>query len=281
MSRVYTLALALLLPLVAACTTIERAAIPAAEIDDKAWTAFSEGSTITVDHTPWDRFLATYRVEGSDGIARLRYGAVTAGDRAALTLYLSALESVDTAALDRPEQLAFWINLYNAKTVDLVLDAYPVDTIRRVGSGLLPTGPWGLPVLRVAGRPLSLNDIEHTIVRPIWQDPRIHYAFNCAALGCPNLIEIAYTGANVEIRLEANARAYVNDPRGFRFDGDRLTASKIYIWFQEDFGGSEQGVLDHAIPYAAPDLAARLEAANGIDAYDYDWGLNDAGAQGS
>lgn len=213
---------------------------------------------------------------GEDGIARLRYGEVTASDRAALDGYIDQLAQVDVAALDRPEQLAFWINLYNAGTVALVLDAYPVDTIRRVDGGLLATGPWNRAFLAVAGKQLSLNDIEHAIVRPIWRDARVHYAFNCAALGCPNLAGIAFTGDTIDQMLDEGGRAYVNDPRGFRFKGDRLVASRIYVWFVEDFGGDEAGVLDHAALFAAPALAQQLEAAGGIDSYAYDWGLNDA-----
>ncbi|MEM9735077.1 MAG: DUF547 domain-containing protein, partial [Pseudomonadota bacterium] len=167
------------------------------------------------------------------------------------------------------------INLYNAVTVDLVLDAYPVASIRRVGAGLLPTGPWGAPVVSVQGKALSLNDIEHAIVRPIWQDARVHYGFNCAAAGCPNLASEAYRGATVDALLDENARSFINDPRGFRDEDGRLVASKIYAWFKEDFGGSDAGVLAHARRYAGPALAARLEGATRIDRYAYDWSLND------
>ncbi|MEM7221326.1 MAG: DUF547 domain-containing protein [Pseudomonadota bacterium] len=267
---------AAMLVALSACASIERAAIPTAQVTDSDWLAFTPGSSEIVDHSAWNAFLSTYRVEGLDGIARLRYAAVTEADLAALESYISALEQVDVAALDRPEQLAYWINLYNAKTVALVLRDYPVNTIRRVDGGLLATGPWNRDVVEVDGRALSLNDIEHTIVRPIWQDARVHYAFNCAALGCPNLIAEAYTGETIDEVLDENARAYVNDPRGFHFEGDRLTASRIYVWFVEDFGGTEAGVLEHAARYAEPELGERLLEAGRINSYEYDWGLNDA-----
>ena len=262
----------------AACTTIERAALPPPVVRDMEWQAFQAGSTMRVDHRPWTRFLADYRIVDEDGVALIRYGEVSATDHAALKAYLDDLSLTDIAALDRPEQLAFWINLYNAKTVDLVLDAYPTRSIRAVRGGVLGTGPWGDKVLVVDEKPLSLNDVEHAIVRPIFRDPRVHYAFNCAALSCPNIASVAYTGANLERLFEAGARAYVNDPRGFSVDGERLTASKIYIWFQEDFGEGAGDVLAHALTYAEPALAERLRARSTIDAYAYDWGLNDATA---
>ncbi|MEL7173174.1 MAG: DUF547 domain-containing protein [Pseudomonadota bacterium] len=266
---------AMLLLLLGACTAIERATLPAPAVTDASWQAFTEGSTIVVDHTAWDRFLASYRRVGAHRIARVDYAAVSPEDRAALKSYIAALGSVDPAALDRPEQLAFWFNLYNAVTVDLVLDAYPVGSIRRVGARVLPTGPWDAAVVTVGTKTLSLNDIEHAIVRPIWQDARVHYAFNCAALGCPNLAAEAYRGATVDAVLDRNARSFVNDPRGFREEGERLVASKIYAWFKEDFGGNDAGVIAHARRYAEAPLAERLAAAERIDRFEYDWALND------
>ncbi|MEL6264592.1 MAG: DUF547 domain-containing protein [Pseudomonadota bacterium] len=274
-ARIRRIAGAALLLALGACTAIERAALPAPVLTDPGWASYSPGSPRRVDHAAWDRFLATYRRLGSDGIARIDYAAVTPQDHAALKAYVAALGAEDVAALDRPAQLAFWINLYNAVTVDLVLDAYPVDSIRTVGAGLLPTGPWDAPVVTVGDKPLSLNDIEHAIVRPIWQDARVHYAFNCAAAGCPNLGETAYRGATVEALLDRNARAYVNDPRGLRDEDGRLVASRIYAWFREDFGGSDAGVLAHARRYAELPLAARLRGATRIDRFAYDWTLND------
>ena len=97
------------------------------------------------------------------------------------------------------------------------------------------------------GAEVSLNDIEHRILRPIWKDARIHYAVNCAAVGCPNLRRTAFTGDNAESLLELAARDYVNNPRGARFDdGGGLVVSSLYSWYREDFGGSVAGVLAQA-----------------------------------
>ena len=123
-----------------------------------------------------------------------------------------------------------------------------------------------------------LDDIEHRILRPIWRDPRIHYAVNCASIGCPNLRREAATAANSEAYLEAAARDYVNHPRGSRIENGRLVVSSIYEWFQEDFGGGDGGVISHLRNYADPGLSASLEQVGEISDHDYDWALND-GAQ--
>jgi hypothetical protein len=99
---------------------------------------------------------------------------------------------------------------------------------------------------------------------------------NCASLGCPNLAPVPYTGATLEPMLDAAARDYVNSPRGAHVANGRLTASRIYDWYQADFGGTEAGVIDHLRRYAAPPLAQALQAITGIASYDYDWSLNDS-----
>ena len=125
--------------------------------------------------------------------------------------------------------------------------------------GWLFRGPWDDAIAKVAGRVLSLNDIEHGVLRPIWRDPRIHYALNCASIGCPNLAGRAYTREDLErLLLEEGARDYVNHPRGAAWQDGELRASSIYDWYQEDFGGTEAGVLGHLLRYARPELAERL-----------------------
>ena len=216
-----------------------------------------------------------------DGINRVAYRAFSRRDQARLERYLAYLQQVVPAELNRREQFAFWINLYNAKTVDIVLRHYPVGSIKDInlGGGLLGLvsgGPWKAKVATVAGHRLSLDDIEHSILRPIFRDPRLHYAINCASIGCPNLSQNAYTGAMLEQQLDAAARAYVNHPRGVKVSGGQVRASKIYSWFQADFGGTESGVLRHLRRYADPSLARKLAGKTAISSFAYDWNLNDA-----
>jgi hypothetical protein len=252
-------------------------AAPKAQLWER-WLAEDPASRQSVDHTPWTRFLRTY-VEANDpsGINRVRYAEVTPADRALLQGYLRDLQGIRVSGLNRGEQRAYWINLYNALTVALVLDNYPVKSITRINPGktLFSRGPWDAALLSVEGESLSLNDVEHRILRPIWQDPRTHYAVNCASLGCPNLQPEAYTAANTEALLDRGARQYVNHPRGARLERGRLILSSIYDWFQEDFGGSEQGVLRHLAAYADGELQGALDGYSGRISYAYDWSLNE------
>ncbi len=116
---------------------------------------------------------------------------------------------------------------------------------------------------------------EHGVLRPIWRDPRIHYALNCASIGCPNLAGRAYTRDHLERLLEEGARDYVNHPRGAVWQDSELRASSIYDWYQEDFGGTEAGVGGHLLRHARPELADRLRGYAGPIDYAYDWSLNE------
>jgi hypothetical protein len=260
------------------CTTLEAQVAPAAE-PLRRWEAHDPASKLTVDHRAFGAFLARYRFAGADGVARVRYAAVTAADRAALGAYVARLEAVDVDALGRREQFAYWVNLYNAATLRVVLERYPVKSIRDIKLGaLLEVGPWSAKLVTVKAERLSLDDIEHRILRPLWRDARIHYVVNCASIGCPDLPPAPLTGATAESALDAAARHYINHPRGAAVRDGRLVVSSLYRWYREDFGGSEAGVLQHLRRYAAPALAAQLNAARGIDRYEYDWALNEAPA---
>lgn len=240
------------------------------------WSAHDAASTVAVDHGEWTRLLRAYTRPSDDGVVRFDYAGLAAGDRPALDEYIVQLTEVPVTRLNRDEQLACWINLYNALTVQVVLDHYPVSSILKINisPGFFSIGPWGRKLVSVEGEEVSLDDIEHRILRPIWRDPRIHYAVNCASIGCPNLVDTAYTADRVEALLEANAIAYVNHPRGAAVRGGVLTVSSIYDWFQEDFGASETGVLAHLRKYARPELARDLKLVIDIDGYEYDWSLN-------
>lgn len=242
------------------------------------WNASDESSTDSVDHGAWQDILTAHLVSHPSGINRFDYGALKAApdDLAQLNRYLDSLQAVDPRSLARAEQFPYWINFYNALTVKVVTDAYPVDSIRKISESWIPlSGPWGDVHANVAGEDLTLDNIEHGILRPIWKDPRIHYAVNCASLGCPNLATTAYTAENVESLLEAGARDYVNHTRGVDLiDEEFMVLSSIYDWFVVDFGDSEEGVLVHIKKYANDDLAAALEGFEGGMDYEYDWDLN-------
>ena len=251
-------------------------AAPAAEPWDR-WTAHQSASAATIDHAAWDALLKKYLVPAEQGLNRFRYGGVSPADKKALADYLDRLQALRIDAYNRAEQRAYWINLYNALTVKVVLDRYPVTSIREIKlGGVFSGGPWGKKLLRVEDEDLSLDDIEHRILRPLWKDPRMHYAVHCASVGCPNLSTTAYSAVNFDELAEAGARAYVNSSRGARIENGALEISSIYSWFKVDFGGSDAGVIAHLRRYAEPALAARLESITRIGGDSYDWSLNDA-----
>ncbi len=251
------------------------AAAPKAELWQR-WTAHDSAAVATIDHDAWDRFVRAYVSSFPDGVNRVAYASVTETDRKLLEGYIDALTAIPISAYNRDQQRAYWINLYNAVTVRVVLDHYPVKSIRQIKPHVFSIGPWRKKRISVEGIELSLDDIEHRILRPIWRDPRLHYALNCASIGCPNLLEQAFTAANSETLLTQAAYAYINNARGAELRNGRLVVSSIYKWYKEDFGDTDQGVIDHLRRYAEPALSARLREIKRIAADRYDWALNDA-----
>jgi hypothetical protein len=261
------------------CAFAERQFVP--DADPLPGIQLAQASTATdVDHGLWTALLRAFVRPAPDGINRVAYRDIGPADRQRLRGYIAALEQADARRLSRDAQFAYWVNLYNAATIDVVLSAYPVASIRDIGAGLFSRGPWDRLVVTVNGHALSLNDIEHRILRPYWRDPRVHYALNCASLGCPDLQNTAWTSVGLDARLDAAARAYINHPRGVAIESsDGLRLSSIYSWFREDFGGSEESVLVHLTHYATPPLRETLARNRRIVRYAYDWRLNDADAK--
>ena len=254
-----------------------RGAEPKADLWPR-WADHDPGSTARINHSKWRRFLLRYIVIGEDGVNRVRYGAVSESDRDNIDGYVESLAALTIADYNRAEQYATWINLYNALTMQVVLDHYPVASMMdiSISPGLFTFGPWGKKLIAMDGEELSLDDIEHRILRPIWRDPRIHYAVNCAAIGCPNLRRSPFSGANVEPLLTIAAKDYINHPRGADIRDGELYVSSLYNWYAEDFGGSDAAIIEHLRDFARPRLTAALKGIDEISGSDYDWALNDA-----
>ncbi|MCY3564670.1 MAG: DUF547 domain-containing protein [Gammaproteobacteria bacterium] len=247
------------------------------------WDAGDDSNAATIDHSIWQSLLDAFVLEHESGVNRFDYAALKAnsGERRRLRDYLAELQAIDPRDYSRAEQKAYWINFYNALTVETVTEEYPVDSIREISESLLgiggfiPVGPWRDVRAEVAEIDLTLDDMEHGILRPIYRDPRIHYGVNCASIGCPNLVTTAFSAGNTEELLDDAARAYVNHPRGVDIvDEDFMVISSIYTWFVEDFGGDEEGVIEHLLQYAEPELAEQLREFLGFIEYEYDWALN-------
>lgn len=239
------------------------------------WQARNPQSTQIINHQLFQSFLDHIVYTNDDGINFVLYSQVRLKDKQALGSHLDQLSHTPIAEYNPNEQLAYWINLYNALTIKVILDRYPVKSIRDIKlSGFFSWGPWDAKLIQVDGVPLSLNDIEHRIIRPIWNDPRTHYALNCASYSCPNLQKQVYTGSTINRMLTQAAKEYINSQRGVSVDGDRLIVSSIYDWYQSDFGGNEQAVISHLEQYANPVLKQRLEPFHTISRYQYNWQLN-------
>jgi hypothetical protein len=224
---------------------------------------------------------------------RVDYAAIKA-EPAALQRHLAAITRVDAATLTtftRDQQLAFWLNAYNSLVIQSIVDAYPIKRGSLVGLGFPANSIWQIPRafsgrrFRIAGRQLSLDDIEHEIIRPGFREPRIHMALVCAARGCPPLRSQPYTSNTLEQMLADATRRFVADPaHGVRWDSSRneLWVSSIFKWFKEDFavlgGGDTSAGIREFIARNASDrrMAAEVRTrAPRLRYLDYDWTLND------
>jgi len=253
---------------------IERQFIPKPELVDPRFQILSDTHNASLDHSLWDSFLNRYVTASADGVNRVRYSAVDAQGLATLQRYITMMEAVDTSTLSSNQKLAYWINLYNAATMRMIVQNYPISSIRKIK--VEGEGPWDHPIVTVQKKALTLSEIEHHIVRALFPDPRVHYALNCAAVGCPSLALQAYRAETLDDMLEAGAVAYINHPRGVSVRKNKADISKIYGWYLEDFGDDEAAVLQHLKTYARGDLLTALQGVKKIGRYDYDWSLNDA-----
>lgn len=237
------------------------------------WSEANESSTQVVDHQLWQTFLDTFIEDSASGINLVDYARALKA-QTTLAQYIESLENIDARTLNREEQKAYWINAYNALTVQLILAHYPTDSILDLGDTLSSIGPWDDHVMSVATQELSLNDIEHRILRPIWKDPRIHFAVNCASIGCPNLQASAFTSDNTDDLLDEATEDFVNHPRGIHYANKELTLSSIFDWYGSDFGNNLEAQLSWLSEYAEEDTADILLAHKGAVKYQYDWKLN-------
>ncbi len=234
-------------------------------------------------HDEWSFLLSKYVEEGEDGINRVDYAAFKRNDhdRLELNQYIQKLIESDVYTNgSKDEKFVAWVNLYNALTVNIVVENYPVKSIRDIGGNFVFKGPWKKKLVEIDGKKLSLDDIEHRILRKKWDEPRVHYAVNCASIGCPNLQPKAWEVETLESDLKKAAIEFITHPRGVEVLPDgRLRISKIYRWFKKDFGGSQVGVVMHLMKNAPADLASNLTAETMIKSYRYDWSLNDIGSK--
>jgi len=225
--------------------------------------------------SPWSDILSRYGKADGD-LNRFDYGglAQNAADMSALDSYIQKLAGMKPSSMGRNEALAYWANLYNAVTVQVVAKNWPVKSIRDIKSGTFKPGPWDLDLVTVEGRAMTLNDIEHGTMRANYKEPRIHYMVNCASIGCPNLMLRPWKADTLEADMNAAAKAFINSPRGAEVSGGKLTVSSIFKWYKEDFGDNDAGVIAHLKQYANADLKSSLDGIRKVSKDQYDWTVN-------
>ena len=193
-------------------------------------------------------------------------------DKKILDNYLLSLESINTKILSNNKAIAHYANLYNAVTVKLITDNYPIKSIRKLGP--LNSGPWKRKIIKLNGELVSLDDIEHKILRSQYLSPYIHYMLNCASISCPNLQATPWKADSLEADQLTAATEYINSSRAVTLKKNGLRLSSIYKWFKEDFE-NDGGVLDHILKHANKDLKNAIKKGVKIKSYNYDWTLND------
>ena len=231
------------------------------------------------DYSAWGSILSRYY----DPARGMDYAALKAKELPALKSLGQRMAQVNVAQLSKPEQLAFWINLYNISTVRIVTENYPTASIRDISTDpIIRLNVFKKDYVPFGGGAMSLNDIENERIRDGFKDPRIHFAINCAAASCPPIRPEPYVGARLSAQLDEQARNFLNGVRGARVEqkGNSVTihTTKIMDWFGEDFDKWGGGRVAFIRKYAHPEKQRLIDAAGGkarLSYDDYDWALND------
>lgn len=250
---------------------------PNADADEYAGQQWPASNLVSIDrigHEVFDGLLKKY-VDG-DGMVNYRAWHASGADRAALDGYLKSLSQANaTAPAAREKQLAFWINAYNALTLEGILRVYPTSSIRNHTAKLGGYNIWKKLHLQVGSQQVTLDHIEHKILRPMGE-PRVHFAIVCASIGCPRLLNEAYVSARLAEQLATNTFDFFSRSQNLKLDGrGNLHLSQIIDWFGSDFGRSSQAQIQALQPYF-PQPAQALVASGRykIKYLEYDWNLN-------
>lgn len=242
--------------------------------------AFSLNGWAVDEHSVFTAVLKEHVEEG-----KVNYPSLCPDAR--LSRYLEQLTITSPEALSSEKaRLAFWINVYNAYTLKLICDHYPVKSINELHTGGLIVGSvikktaWDRKIVFVKNQTLSLGDVEHKILRPVFKDPRIHFAIVCAAKSCPPLRAEAYEPARIDEQLNDQGRLFLSDRQKNSFDGERqqATLSPIFSWFKEDFGTRPARVLIFLSAFVDSSTKTAIQQAPDkwrIRYSDYDWSLNE------
>lgn len=230
-----------------------------------------ESNADPVSHEAWDQLLKKYVDE--NGLVNYKGFR---NHRNKLDAYLALLSKAapNKKTWSREEQLAYWLNAYNAFTIALILDHYPVESIKDIGSGPLITfvnSPWDIKFIEIAGKKYDLNNIEHGIIRKDFDDPRIHFALVCAARSCPELRNEAYTGDDLNTQLQEETIAFINNPSRNKIGKKKAQLSKCFDWYAGDFEKGGKSITDFINQYTTTKISKKAT----IEYLDYNWQLNE------
>ena len=209
-------------------------------------------------HEAWDQLLKTY----VDSKGDVNYAGFKA-NVGKLNAYLKTLaDNPVQTSWSRNEKMAYWINAYNAFTIKLIVDNYPVSSITKLKGGK----PWDAKWIKLGAKTYSLNNIENDILRPTYKDARIHFAVNCAAASCPPLLNRAWTASNLNANFEKQAKAFINNTAYNKVSSSKVQVSKIFEWYKGDFG--------NLISYLNKYSNTKINTNAKVEFLEYDWALN-------
>mgnify|MGYP000848376991 CR=1 FL=1 len=241
-----------------------------AKKDWAMWNSSDETNLAIIDHSPFDGFLKTYVVSNHpSGINRFRYADVSRGDNKLLNKYIAKMASIDPRDYRKREQKAYWLNLYNALTLQELLKLYPVTSVERDKISRKRR-------IMVAKKKLSMADIDQRILRPIWQDYKTVFGLSCATVGCPAIHAQAFTGSNTDKLLKQYAGEFINHPRGLTVSTNELRVSRIFSWYRDEFGAGDgdRQLIRLFSHYAEDSKALYILGFSGDIEYAYDKRIN-------
>ena len=234
------------------------------------WNDHEASSRLKPDHSAWQTLLDKYvLVDEESGVNRFAYDAVTPDDVLSLRSYLFYLQNLDPRQLNKPAQKAFWLNMYNASVTLIVIAQKPRNSIRSVDSRKV----WEKERFNIALQSLSLDTIEHGVLRPLFADERILFALHKASIGGANISKVAFTAENIEQQLDAARQDFLKHSRSIDFRGNSLVLSRMFKWYEDDFGGDVSSVREYLKKHVEPETALKIERARNVR-YQYDWNLN-------
>ena len=220
-------------------------------------------------HFEWDKILKKYTVqEGNQVLFNYQELKKTPAEFEGYLRTLSNLKRVEFKSFSKKEKLAFWINVYNAFTVKLIIDNYPVKSIKDIGGWF--GSPWKIKFLEIFNKKISLDTVEHGIIRKDFNEARIHFAVNCASFGCPSLLPEAFTGKGLELQLDKAAKNFLTNTAKNKYveSSKTIYMSKIFKWYGDDFKSQYGSYKKFASKYITFPTNAQ------VDWLDYDWNLN-------